>query len=263
MTTDLQNPPMVDTGVEWPSPGQDMPDQMGGAPRQLIMPGIHVFQLPAVLTSLWHDIEAEDTRPFLPNGQPNPNKGKKFGRKQLKFDRNNPLVVVGGKYDGLPMLASFSTAPRARGKKDDPKTAWIPDTAYLLDTCLNDHSRPTDVNVLIATINKYGGKQIRLETGLTAQCRPDKVRYIRVVLPDGKTEQDIADPTGTKGCGKRYYTKDFKDPQAKEGEPPYFEEYSCVCGQPTPEQRAAGQQPKTVVIRAFESVERFLPPVGA
>lgn len=263
----INAPVLNEPAIEWPAQGEEMPEQMGGAPRTVLTPGVRTFKMPEKLAALWHDIEAEDRRQFLPSGQANPTKGQKFKRRQLKFDRNNPLVVVGGADDGAPMLATFSTHPRARGKADDPKTPFISDASYVLDTCLNDKSRPSDPKQLEARINAHGGKTIRLETGLTAQCRPDKVRYIRVVTSSG--EQDLPDPTGKKGCGKRYYTKDFKNPlygaPVAPGQPPepqWESEIGCDCGKATPEEKARGQVDAIVPIRPFESVERFLPPLG-
>lgn len=257
-TGDINSPAMNEPAVDWPEPGQEMPEQTSG-PRTLLMPGIDTFRLPAQLAPLWHDIQAQDKRKFLPNGQPNPTLGQMFKRRQLKFDRNTPLIVEGGPHNGEPMTATFSTHPRPRSLKknaaDDPTTPWISDISYLLDVSLGDHSRPSDPKVLEATVNKYGGKTIRLEHGLTAQCRPDKQRYIRVATAEGET--DIPDPSGRKGCGRRYYTKDFKN-AATGG---YDKEMACVCGTPTPAEAEQGVQPAAVVIRAFESVDRFLPPL--
>lgn len=253
-SSEVRNEPAMD----WPE--GDLPEQMGGS-RTTMLPGTDTFRIPENVAQLWHDIVAEDKRPYLPNGQPNTTKGQKVKRRQLKFDKNSPLVVVGGKYDGEPMTASFSTAPRPRGKADDPKTAWISDAAYLLDMGLADKSRPTDSKVLEATINRYAGRTVRLEHGLSAQCRPDKVRYIAVELPNEQfnpnvpdspanprtVTQTMQDPQGTKGCGERYYTRDFKNPEAKDGESPWDLTIVCDCG---------------AVLRGFESVDRILAPLG-
>lgn len=235
--------PRPDVGGDWPE--GDLPEQMGG-PRTTLLPGISTFRIPDNLAQLWHDVEIEDTRETLANGTPNPTKGQKVKRKQLKFDRSNPLVVVGGPHDGEPMTATFTSNPRPRGKKADPKTPWISDLAYLLEISLNDKSRPTTVDGLVTQITKYAGKTIRLEHGLTAQCRPDKVRYILVTTAEG--ESTMQDPQGTKGCGARYYTKDFKNPEAAAGQAAYDAEIQCDC---------------TAVLRGFEQVERFLPPLGS
>jgi len=275
---DVNQPILPASGEEWPE--GDLPEQMGG-PRTLLMPGQSTFKLPTNLAQLWHDIAIEDTRPYLASGQINPTgplgphatvngderRGAKVARKQLKFDRNSPLVVEGGKQDGEPMTATFTNNPRARGKKDDPKTAWVSDIAYMLDISLQDKTRPTDPASMIATVNKYAGKTIRGEHGLTAQCRDDKVRYILVQTRDAAgtiVESNIADPTGTKGCGKRWYTKDFKNPETGQ----YDQEIACTCGAPQPEVVAALQaagQPippaVVVVLRAYESWERFVPPL--
>ena len=197
---------------DWPTAADgQLPEQMGGV-RSTLLPGIDVFKLPANLSQLWTEFETEDTRQFLPTGQPNPTHGQKIKRVQLKLDRNNPLIVVGGKHDGEPMTANFSTNPRPRGKKDDQKTAWISDLQYLIFNALGDKTMPKTIDETKAVVNKYAGREIRLEHGLSGQCRPDKVRYIRILL-DG-VEQDMLDPAGTKGCGARYYTKDFKDAES-------------------------------------------------
>lgn len=248
---DVNSPALADPGMEWPE-GGELPAQMGGA-RETLMPGIDGFRLPTAMTQLWHDIVAEDTRALLSNGQPNPNFGKKFQRRQLKFDQNTPLIVVGGKFDGQPLTATFSTNPRPRGKKDDPKTAWVSDVHYLLLIALQDKTYPKLPKEVEETLNRYAGGIIRLEHGLTAQCRPDKVRYIAVPV-DGGT-QLLQDPSGKKGCGARFYTKDFKLDAGG-----YATQAQCDCGEPTPEAKAQGAQPVTVMLRAFESVDRILPP---
>lgn len=271
MADDLSGAVPPSGGEEWPE--GDLPEQMGG-PRTLLMPGVSTFRLPENLAQLWHDVAIEDTRNYMANGQVNPTgplanggHGKKVLRKQLKFDRNSPLIVVGGKQDGEPMTATFTTNPRARGKKDDPKTPWISDIAYMLDICLQDKTRPVGADQTVAAVNKYAGKTIRLAHGLTAQCREDKVRYIVVQTVDnGQTvEANIPDPTGTKGCGKRWYTSAFKNPETGQ----YDAEIACVCGKPSAEAvaaaTAAGQPPPQevlVVLRAYESVERFQPPLA-
>lgn len=272
MADDLSGAVPPSGGEEWPE--GDLPEQMGG-PRSTLMPGQSTFLLPVNLAQLWHDVAIEDTRSYMGNGQVNPTgpvanggKGKKVLRKQLKIDRNSPLIVVGGKQDGEPMTATFTTNPRARGKKDNPATPFISDIAYMLDICLQDKSRPTNPDVVVATVNKYAGKTIRLEHGLTAQCRDDKVRYIVIATQENGqvVESNIPDPTGTKGCGKRWYTSAFKNPETGA----YDQEIACVCGTPNAEvvaaATAAGQpapQPVVVVLRAYESVEKFLPPLVA
>ena len=262
--SDVNNPTSIDPGMEY-YPDGELPEQMGGV-RTTLLPGIYTFKLPENLAQLWHDVEIEDGRPWLPSGQPNPTKGQKIKRKQLKLDRNSPLIVVGGPHDGEPMTATFTNNPRPRGKKDDPKTAWVSDLTYLLDHALQggvppaQRVRPTSADALVAEINKYAGKTIRLETGLSGQCRPDKVRYIPVqvqnesfnpALPASETnqpviEQVVQDPSGQKGCGKRFYTDAFKDPATNK----FDTELQCdnpACGN---------------ILRGYESVERILMPLG-
>lgn len=255
---DVNNPAaLADPGMDWPE--GELPEQMGGQ-RTTLMPGIYTFRLPSNLATLWKDnVPVKDGRATLSNGQPNPTYNQMVNRTQLKFDRNNPLVVVGGPHDGEPMTWTASTNPRPRGKKDDLKTPWISDLHYMIGVGFASQAKPRSVEEIKAEINKYAGGTIRLETGLTAQCNPENVRYIDLTM-DNQTST-MKDPSGKKGCGKRYYTKDFKDPTAPAGEPPYGLEKECTCGSTLTEAEiAAGAQPVTVVLRAFEQVERILPP---
>lgn len=245
---------------EWPE--GDLPEQGSGF-RPTLPPGVDTFIIPANVAQLWSDIERENQRKVLGDGRPNPDLGKKMRRKQLKFDRKNPLVVSGGPHDGDTMTATLDTNPRPRPwkKRDEPGTPWVSDLAFLLEYSLLDKSRPQTGDQLVAAINKYAGKPVRLRHGLKAQCRPDKVRWIIVEtdnpnfnpqLPVSETNQlkiqsRVEDGTGQKGCGENYYTNDFKDTEAQPGEPQYLTEIQCDCG---------------AVLRGFESIDEYLPPLG-
>jgi hypothetical protein len=248
---------LADPGMEWPE--GELPEQLGGQ-RTTLMPGIYTFRIPANIASLWKDnVPVKDGRATLANGQPNPTYNQMVNRLQLKLDRNNPLIVIGGPHDGEPMTWTLSTNPRPRGKKDDPKTPWISDIHYLIGVGLASQEKPKTTDEIKALINRYAGGTVRLETGLTAQCNPENVRYIDITM-DGQTTT-MKDPSGKKGCGKRYYTNDFKDPSAPAGEPPYGLEKVCTCGVTLTEAEvAAGAAPVDVILRAFEQVERILPP---
>jgi hypothetical protein len=257
-----QQPGVTQPGLNQPS-GADVPGEAwsdGDLPEQgfgftpTLMPGESEFTLPQTLSQLWSVIEITDARQTLANGQPNPTYNQKVKRYQLKFDRNNPLVIASGPHAGETLTATFTTNPRPRGKTDDPKTPWVSDLAYMLEIGLNDKSRPTTAEALKQRINQYAGRTIRLAHGLSARCAPDRVRYIIVNTETG--EQTIKDPAGTKGCnddtqkradgkGKkgRYHTRDFKDPETGQ----YVDTIECECG---------------AVLRGFPSVEKFLPPLG-
>lgn len=234
-------------GEVWPE--GELPAQGGGfAPT--LMPGIDEFTLPATIAQQWDVVAVKDSNP----------KSKTFGqtvnRHRLKFDKNAPLVIASGAHKDETLTWSVTTGPRPRGKADDPTTVWISDAAYLLEIGLGDKSRPSTADALKAAINRYAGKTVRLEHGLTAHCRPDKVRYIADPA-DTTGTKSIADPSGTKGCGDdtkkradgkgkqgRFYTRDFKDPQTGN----YIDEIECDCG---------------AILRAFPSVERIVPPLGS
>lgn len=235
---DVNNAPVRDDVMEWPE--GELPEQGSGF-RETLLPGIHTFQLPNDLAPLWDmTTVAEDQRPGSPTN------GQKIIRPTLKFDKNHPLVIVDpGKHEGDPFTATFSTNPRARGKKGDKNTPYVSDAAYLHTVALQEKTKPTSITQLIAEINAHGGKTVRLEHGLSAQCRPDKVRYIGVTITEDGVEKTVSqeDPEGTKGCGKRYYTKAFKLDDGS-----YVDQLQCECG---------------ALLRGFPQVEKILPPLGS
>lgn len=232
------------TDIRTDIPGEVYPEgdlpQIGGG-RVTLQPGEDSFRLPIPLPDLWHEIMI--TRKMDDGTE------VKYRHIQLRLDMDHPLVVVGGANDGQPMLASFSSIPRPRGRKDDPTTLWISDLAYLIDISLGDKSRPFarggEAGILAAKaiINRHPGEVIRLYHGLSAQCRDDKVRYI---FKDAESLDTIPDPRELHGCGLSYYTRSFKAKVVQPGEPLYDEVIPCKCG---------------AAVRGFESVERFLPPL--
>lgn len=260
----------INTGGGADIPGEtwaegDLPSQGGG--MATLMPGVDEFMLPLNLAQCWNTIQIKDSRKQLPNGASNPTYGQDVTRLQLKFDRNNPLVIASGPKKGEAMTATFTSNPRPRGNPEEAKTPWVSDLAYLLEIGLNDKSRPTTADALKTRITQYAGKTFRMEHGLSAHCRPDKVKYIVVPLPGGG-EQTVQDPTGAKGCGDdtkkrtdgkgkqgRYYTKDFKDPETGE----YMDTIECDTIVSPP---GAPVQYCNAILRGFPSVERFLPPLG-
>lgn len=202
--------------------------------------------LPENLAQLWDTIDVKDGNPRSKTY------GQTVSRQRLKLDKNAPLVCTEGPNKGETFTMSVTSNPRPRGGKgDDPATPWVSDLAYMLDIGCGDHSRPTTAQGLKAAINKYAGKLIRLEHGLSAHCRPDKQRYVL-----DANDRSVLDPSGQKGCGDdtkqredkkgkkgRYYTRDFKDPTTGE----YVEEIECECG---------------AILRGFPNLERFVPPLG-
>jgi hypothetical protein len=258
-TGDINKPPSVaDPGEVWPE--GDLPSQGGGFGPTL-MPGIDDFLIPANLAQLWDTVDVKDSNP----------KSKTFGqvvsRSRLKFSKDAPLVVASGPNKGEAFTATYTSNPRPRGGAgDDPNTPWVSDLAYMLVIGFGDNSRPTTAQALKAAINKYAGKTIRIEHGLSAHCRADKVKYIMVSV--NGAEQTKQDPQGAKGCGDdtkkradgkgkqgRYYTRDFKDPDSGE----YLDTIEC--------DTVIGTGPKGpiycgAILRGFPSHERFVPPVG-
>lgn len=281
-------PRPADADIQWPE--GDLPEQMLGG-GSVLMPGDRTFRLPpaSAMPQLWHDVVAEDQRPGSPT------KGQKLNFRQLKFDSGNPLVVVGGPDDGEPFRDAYSTVPRARGKKDDPATAYVSDIAYLLSVSLGDKRRPKNQQELEQIINSYGGQTVRLRTGLSGQCRPDKAVRIEVYDPTDTTyaaenrqprTMVIDDPTGRKGCGKRFYTEPrknaptaYKNPNGGapipgtnpvQYEPKYYTELQCDNEVPHPQagqpDGQGGVYPATMtcdaIVRGYPRTEGFLPPLA-
>lgn len=258
-----------DVGSDWPE--GDLPAQAMGDFKTL-MPAISTFQLPANLAQLWAPIVVEDTNPKSKT------KGQKVERRALKFTREHPIVIVEGPNSGDVLTGTVSTAPRARGKKDNPATAWVSDAVYLYVNGLLGGKRPQPLRQagsnehpdqpLMDEINKFAGKTVRIRHGLSGQCRPDKV--VRLEYGD-PTDQTFAaenrpqrtlvleDATGRKGCGARYYTRDFENPAATSLVDKYFTEVTCS----GTFANAAGQQEECgAIVRGFPSIEEFLAPVG-
>ncbi len=251
--------PVAATQVEeWPT--GDLPEQTGGGGRSALAPGTFAFRLPASLTSQqdWSGGTYKDFRKVLATGQPNPTFGQQVPFRMLKFGKDKPLVVEGGTSTGEPMTAVFNTIRMPRGpwsKREEPTTPWIHDLAYILETCLGDTSRPQTVDALEAAINRHAGGLIRLTIGRHGECRPDQVRYIPTQRVDKATGQavpmsqgfdTVPDPSGKKGCGKKYYTRDYAGAEGYQA--------SIQCD---PAKGGCG-----AMIRGFENVEGFLPPLA-
>lgn len=205
----------------------ELPAQGGGQITPTVLPGFHLLQLPGNLDQCWEakDYEKKDDdgnvmvyQPGTKNAQGEDLAGKPIIEQHflLKFDKDSPLIVVGGgTFDGLPVMATITTLPRKRGKKTDANRPNVADMTYFVRDCLNDNSPVKFRKDWIAIVNKYAGKVIRIESGLSAQCDPERVKYV-----DDGTGKTIEDPDGQKGCGQaqgpkskqgsRLYTSDFK-----------------------------------------------------
>ena len=249
----------TDIGGDWPADAAtDMP-QMGGQ-FKLLMPAQDEFRLPANLAQLFTVAPYEDTNPRSAT------KGQQVDRLVLKFDRSNPLVIVSGPRMGDVLTKTLTSNPRARGKKDNPSTMWVSDLVLLLDTSLNDKSRPGGApaqqanQALMQALVKYAGKTVRLDHGLQGSCNPNNV--VRLVYQDPADAAKVVvaeDPPGRKGCGARYYTNAFKNPNPATLDDLYDSEINCTgkIAQPDGTTVECG-----AVVRAFPEIERFLPPLG-
>lgn len=195
-------------------PNVELPSQ-GSSYTPTILPGKYLFRLPANLDQCWEarDYEKKDKDKQVvmgPDGKPVVEQ-----HLLLQFDAENPLVVVGGDYDGLPAQATITTIPRDRNRKKGEPPNLVHDLTYLVRTSLNDRTPVTKKKEWPGIVNKYAGHVIYLETGLSAQCSSERVRYV-----DDGAGGGVADPGGVMGCNhaagmekgenSRLYTNDFK-----------------------------------------------------
>lgn len=203
---------------------EELPAQ-GGSFTPTILPGRSLFRLPANLDQCWEtkDYEKKDAAGNVLHDQAT---GQPVVEQHLllKMDDENPMIIVGGPYDGLPAQSTITTIARRRGKKSDKDAPMVHDLTYLVRTSLQDQTPVLKRKDWIPLVNKYAGHLVHLEHGLSAQCSPERVRYI-----DDGSGQGIEDPDGTMGCdhaagpammedgtfpasakkGSRLYTKDF------------------------------------------------------
>lgn len=240
----------------------ELPEQMGGQSLPTLLPGLNVFRIPTTIAQCVEAFDeqqkAEDGSVLYraatpaeiaadPNLAANPMVPQVLQRLRVKFDKENPLVVVGnGELDGTPVATSISNVPRKRSKKGEP-VIKVADMTYWLRTSLG---LPGDVKLTtpkewFAAILAQAGKTFRIEHGLTAQCRLDKVRYINDPN-DASGRGSMEDPSGQMGCGARYYTKDFR--LAKEHGGGFSDVLYCKQCQ--------------AKLRGFFQIERFLPPTA-
>lgn len=233
----------------------ELPEQMGGQSLPTLLPGINVFRIPADIASC---IEAFDEEQKAADKSvimmPDPkNPGQMIPsvkqRLRVRFDKDNPLIVVGGASDGAPVGTTISNVPRNRARKTEPPQL-VADMTYWIRVSLADTtSLLRTPKEWLAAILKAAGKTFRVEHGLSAQCRDDKVRYINDAN-DATGRGSIQDPTGQMGCGERYYTKDFRLPPTSvvPGQSPFSDLMYC--------------RKCSAKLRGFFQIEKFLPPTA-
>lgn len=233
----------------------ELPEQMGGQSLPVLLPGISIFKIPAevaqCIEAFDEEQKASDDSVIMMPDPKDPSKmiPKVLQRLRVKFDKDFPLLVVGKGADdpnaNHPVATQISNQPRNRAKKGDPPNK-VADLTYLIRISLDNKTSPlTTPKEWLAAIMWMAGKMFRAEHGLTARCNPDKVRYINDANdPSGRGS--VEDPSGQKGCGARYYTKDFR--LAKEHGGGFSDVMYCK----KPECQAK--------LRGFFQIEKFLPP---
>ena len=232
----------------------ELPEQTGGAGLPTLLPGTHIFRIPVDVVDC---ISTVDAVAYDAAGEPipdptDPSKAKLVQRVQVKFDKDHPLVIVGGSEDGHPVGTSISNRPRNRARKGEPRIL-VSDMAYWLRESLKYTGALNKPAEWGAAIQWAAGKIFRAEHGLSAYCNPERVRYINDPA-DPTFRSSIQDPDGTHGCGggpakQRMYTSHFKLP-AQNGQPGGYSDitYCPWC---------------SAKLRGFFQVERFLMPTAA
>lgn len=176
---------------------EELPEQGGSFIPQLL-PGQYWLRIPPNVAQLWSKFQQTKSVDGLALATP-------IERIMFSFKKDNPLVVVGGEHDGAIMTASISNMPRKRSKKADIPP--VSDMTYLIRNGFGDNSPLRTPADYINAVIRQAGQVFPAEVGRQGQCRADAVRW----LPD-QTGGQAEDPTGTMGCGKRYYTQSFKTP---------------------------------------------------
>jgi hypothetical protein len=229
-----------------PDVPSDLPPQ-GGPGLPTLLPGTNIFRIPSEIAQLVEpfDVIDKDAQGHAVADPNDPTKAKVTERIRVKFDRDHPLVVVGGVLDGQPVATTISNAPRNRARKGEPPNP-VSDMAYLLRESLQYKGPLTRNSEWVTALAAQAGKIFRAEHGLSAYCSPDRVRYINDVN-DPTNVGSVEDPSGQKGCGKRLYTSAFKLPAAQGGS------FSDIAYCPTCQAK----------LRGFFQIERFLKPTAA
>lgn len=237
--------------------GDDLPTQGSGF-TPTILPGIHTFQLPLNLDQLWatFDVEKKDASGNVILGADQ--RPITEQHLMLKMTKDNPIICMdGGEFEGLPASVTISTLGRKRGKKDDADAPVVADMTYFVRKTLKNAEPVIKRGDWIPIVNKYAGHMIRLETGLSAFCDPERTRYVS----DGAGGV-VEDPNGVKGCGvgpkakvgARFYTSEFKqdevNPETGErtGRKIWVDQIVCTnCG---------------AALRGFFRIEKYLEPLA-
>ncbi len=232
----------------------DLPAQAGGLGMPVLLPGTHIFRIPSTVAQL---IESYDEVVKDANGNAvadpaNPQQALLVQRLRVRFDKDDPLLVVGTPEDGHPVATTISNQPRNRARRGEARIL-VSDMAYLLRESLKYTGPLTKNSEWAAALQWAAGRVFRCEHGLSGYCNPEKVRYIHDAT-DPTMRGSIQDPTGQKGCGggpdkKRLYTSNFKLP-AQNGQPGGFSDISyCPYCQ--------------AKLRGFFQIERYLRPTEA
>lgn len=247
---------------------QDLPEQGGGSSYLFVPPTKSLLlRLPADLMQCWEPVDEklfEDLKRTIPKMDPATGQQQVVQRIQWTFDKDHPLTIVAPgnpELDGQPCpRVTVDNIPKTvRGGYGNPEKPKVAPAVFMLRTALGEPGT-TLLNTpkqWVTVMAQHAGHVFRVETGLSTFCNPEKVRYIPVPQYDAQQQvtgyESIEDPSGVKGCGKSYYTPDFKHNGA------YLERVQCQPGKGSPkEKKATGCG---AYLRGFFRIEQFLPPL--
>ncbi len=216
MGADFQDLDLGNDQIEVP---EQLPDQPGRyvPPPQ---PGSYVFRLPEDMRAIWEPFDAASLG------------GAR--RVWAVFDDEHPLTIVqspDGTRDGETFRQRISNAERARGR-DGVK---VSDMTYLLRALGEDTSTLRTNQDFVRALLKHAGETFKADIEYSANCNENRNIYVQ-------TEEGGFEELDQKGCGKRYYQRDFD--KLKQGGV-YPDRITCEgCG---------------ASLRAFPNLTRFAP----
>lgn len=240
--------------------GDNIPDELpeqGRGTFLTILPTTLTLRLPSDMMQCWEPIEE---KVWLDDARKVPSMGADgkqitIPRIEWNFSKDHPLIIVA---PGNPELdeqpcpnVRISNIPRNRARRDQPKV-MVAEATFLLRTALGEPGTTPlqTTRQWVLTMAQHAGQTFRVKTGLSAFCNPEKVRYIGVPVAGSTDVDSVEDPSGQKGCGKRYYTPDFKYQGA------FYERMYCQKGKGGPAALKDGGC--GAYLRGFFTIEEYL-----
>lgn len=195
-----------------------IPEEFSAAPPPPY-PGTYRFKLPSTdrLKVLFDTFERDVA-------------GKKVQFIQVVFDKDDPLVIVGGPEKvGEPFTTRIGNSPRNRSRKGEPEVL-VSDYTYFLRALDMDAAKKVknydNKAAVDALVKVGGGKEFVADVEWSTYCNAEKQAYY---TDDNGAQQPWVEDDGTTphmGCGERYYMNHWK--RGDDGR--YADRLVCKCG---------------------------------